>query len=69
MELTPDIKRQIDAMSLEDMLSKWRFSASGDEMFQGESGAYFSTRMFGLRDADNDAWVRASKSVGWERRG
>ena len=65
MELTPEIKRQIDSMSLEEMLSKWRFSPPGAWMFTGEIGEYFSKRMFGLRDADNEAWVRASKSVGW----
>jgi len=52
--------------SLEDLLRKWRFGPN-EGFFTGEVGDAYSKRMFGMRDADNDAWVRASKAVGWEK--
>ncbi|MDD4970704.1 MAG: hypothetical protein PHT07_14855 [Paludibacter sp.] len=64
--LTPGIKKQIDAMDYESMLRKWRFSVSGDPMFQGEVGKYFQEVMFKKRDALPDhERVQASKNVGW----
>lgn len=65
--MTPEQKAWIDSAGLETLLSKWRFAKSGDPFLQGDTGEYFSKIMFGMRDADNEAWVRASKSVGWER--
>ena len=67
MTLTPEVKAEIDAMPLVAMLRRWRFSLAGDPMFQGEVGAYFSKVMAEKRNADNDEWVAASKSVGWDR--
>jgi len=66
MKLTDETKAQIDRMEYADMLAKWRFSGIGDVIFQGESGEYFSKRMFALRDADPEAAVAASKSIGWK---
>jgi hypothetical protein len=57
----------IDGASLEQLLSKWRFAPSGDPLLQGEVGEHFSKTMFAKRDADNAAWVAASKSIGWGR--
>ena len=65
--MTPEQKAWIDDASLEALLRKWRFAPSGDPLLQGETGEYYSQVMFAKRDADNAAWVRASKSVGWER--
>lgn len=65
MKLTDKIKEQIDSMSYESMLRKWRFSKIGDEMFQGEIGEYFKERMKALRESDPQEAVRASKSIGW----
>ena len=65
MELTPEIKEQIDRLNICQMLSRWRFGRVGDPIFQGEIGVYFSDRMFRLREEDPDAWVRASKELGW----
>jgi hypothetical protein len=63
--MTKEQKTWIDNATLEDLLSKWRFAPSGDPMLQGEYGEYYSKVMFGKRDADNAAWVAASKFVGW----
>ena len=66
MDLTEELKQQIDAMSYEEMLRKWRFAPVGDPIFQGSVGKYFSTRMFALRDADPAGAVAASKRIGWQ---
>lgn len=66
MELTAERKAKIDAMSYEELLSKWRFAPIGDPMFQGETGEYFGQRMKELRDAGADH-VGASKRLGWDR--
>lgn len=63
--MTPEEKAWIDNANLFSLLSRWRFAAVGDKMFQGETGEYYSKVMFGKRDADNAEWVRASKEVGW----
>jgi hypothetical protein len=65
--MTPEQKAWIDNASLRDLLEQWRFAKSGDPLLFGECGVYFSKRMFAMRDADNAAWVRASKSIGWDR--
>ena len=67
MNLTPELKEQINAMSYMDMLALWRFAPPGDEMFQGESGEYFGKCMFTKRDANPGAAVAASKAIGWGR--
>ena len=65
MILTDELKNQIDGMSYREMLKKWRFTPSGDSMFEGESGTYYSKVMFEKRDADPEGAVQASKSIGW----
>jgi zona occludens toxin (predicted ATPase) len=61
-------KTSIDAMSYEEMLKLWRFSPLGDPLFQGETGKYFSKKMYEKKAAlkDNER-IAASKRVGWER--
>ena len=63
--MTPEQKKWIDEASLETLLSKWRFAKVGDPLLQDDTGQYFSKVMFAKRDADPDAWTRASKSIGW----
>lgn len=60
-------KEWIDGSSVETLLRRWRFSPSGDHMFQGELGDYYKKVMFEKRDAlpPGEA-VTASKNVGWE---
>ena len=65
MKLTDELKQKIDNMSYADMLAKWRFAPIGDNLFQDDSGKYFSDRMFALRDAKPEAAVAASKAIGW----
>lgn len=67
MKLTDELKKEIDSMSYIDMLAQWRFYPMGYELFQDESGEYFSNRLFALRDAYPDAAVAASKSIGWDQ--
>ena len=64
--LTPELKSIIDSMSLESMLSRNRFAAVGDSMFQGEVGTYFLKRMSELRNANPEEWTNASKRIGWD---
>lgn len=57
----------INRASLEDLLRRWRFSALGDPFFVGDVGARFSIVLFSKRDEDPEAWIAASKKVGWAR--
>ena len=65
MKLTPELKAEIDTKDIEQLLSKWRFAPIGDPLMADESGKYWGERMAELRSQDNDAYVRASKSIGW----
>ena len=65
MNLTPELKAEIDALSLEDLLRRWRFHSLGAEPFQGESGDYYASRLAEVRSADPAGWTAASKAVGW----
>ena len=67
MELTPENKAHIDAMSYTGLLSGWRFAPAGSPWFQGETGQYWSKRMKELRDqpGGNEKHVAASKGLGW----
>lgn len=67
MNLTDDNKRHIDSLSLNALLSRWRFAPVGDPWFQGETGDYWGKRMSELRaqPGGNEAHVAASKSIGW----
>ena len=65
MELTDEVKKEIDSKSYEALLSGWRFTEVGHPMFQGESGDYWGKRMKELREAGVDH-VSASKNIGWD---
>lgn len=69
MNLTPENKQHIDALSYEALLSRWRFAPVGDPWFQGETGDYWGQRMKELREkpGGQEAHVTASKSLGWEK--
>ncbi len=68
MDLTPENKAHIDALSYRSLLSHWRFATVGDLWFQGETGKYWGERMSELRSqpGGNDNHVSASKSLGWD---
>lgn len=65
MELTDAVRAEIDVMTLEAMIRRWRFSPAGDPMMQGESAAYLQGRMDRLKAEDPEAFTEASKAVGW----
>lgn len=67
MELTEDLKAEIDAKSYKELLERWRFAPLDDPMFQGESGKYWGNRMARLRSEPGGQGraVAASKSLGW----
>ncbi len=65
--MTDEQKKQIDEMDYELMLRLNRFAPPGHPMFIGDTGKYFMEVMRKKRDADPDAAVRASKSIGWDR--
>ena len=66
MELTEELKREIDGKTIVEILRKVRFAPSGDPMFEGDSGTYWMGRMADLRTKDNAAYVAASKMLGWD---
>jgi len=60
-----DQKDWIDNVSYEQLLHRWRFSKSGDEIFQGEAGEYYSKVMNERRAlVGNAEHVRLSKKIG-----
>ena len=66
MKLTPELKAKIDAMDYSALLARWRFSPSGDQLFQDESGKYFSEQIAKMRDKIGAAaHARISKEIGW----
>ena len=65
--MDPEVKKNIDSMSLTDMLTLWRFAKIGHPLLSGLTGDYFSIVLFAKKAADPEAWTRASKAVGWDR--
>jgi len=63
VDLTDEVKEKIDSLSYAQLLSRWRFSPSGDPWFQGETGEYWGKRMAELRDTVDH--VSISKQIGW----
>jgi len=63
MKLTENLKKEIDEMSYESMLSQWRFAPVGTPIFQGESGNYFAKIMAEKSKTANH--VKISKNIGW----
>jgi len=65
MNLNKERKAYIDSLTYLELLRKWRFSPSGDEWFQGETGTYWANRMKELVAQGVDH-TKASKIIGWE---
>lgn len=61
------IKKQIDEMDYESMLSLWRFARIGHPMLSGETGDYYAKVMrekaAKLTDSEK---ITISKLVGWD---
>ena len=63
------MKKEIDEMSLYDMLYNQRFAPFGDPLFTGNVGLYFTEVMQAKRNAAPDSeWIRISKAIGWKKR-
>lgn len=67
MDLTPDLKARIDALSYDELLAQWRFAKIGSPLFQGDAGRYRTQRMMDLRHepGGEERHVEASKRIGW----
>lgn len=63
MELTEELKAEIDSKTHYQLLQNWRFAAIGDEMFQSESGTYWGMRMAEMKAKDPAQAVEDSKSL------
>ena len=62
-KLDGGMKKIIDRMSYDEMLTKYRFAKSGDSCLQGEVGDYFIQIMSEKKAKVDD--VAISKKVGW----
>ena len=65
MDLTPELKAQIDRLSHYELLNKIRFAPAGDPMMQGSTGTYWIKRRQELRDANPGQAVADSKALSW----
>mgnify|MGYP001571895818 CR=1 FL=1 len=61
-ESTTELKEEIDAMTHYEMARLWRFSPSGNPMFEGDVGEYFKDRLFKHFGGFTPG---ISKSLGW----
>lgn len=61
-------KAQIDKMSYEQLLRKWRSADFGDPIFIGPLGEYYQTVMLLKRDKiGRDEACKISKAIGWKK--
>ena len=49
VELTPENKAHIDALTLIQLEHRWRYATEGDAWLDGETGVYWGRRMYQLR--------------------
>jgi len=61
----PEYEKRIDAMSLDEMLHKWRFAPLGTFQVGDPETEYFQVRLFQLRDEDPARWVASSKAASY----
>jgi hypothetical protein len=66
-ELTPEQKAHIDSLDVEALLSKVRFAPIGDPMMIGEVGAYWLKKLSEVKKNNLEAYVAASKKIGWRK--
>ena len=68
MTIDKEMKAWIDEASYEDLLRRWRFAPSGDPIFQGEIGDYYTKVMAKKREEiGSEGHTQASKNIGWEK--
>ncbi|MCK5606507.1 hypothetical protein KAR91_31685 [Candidatus Pacearchaeota archaeon] len=64
--MADELKDWIDNASYEQLFRRWRTAPSGDPMFQGKIGEYYSEVMKAKRIEVGDAeHTRISKMIGW----
>jgi hypothetical protein len=67
VKMNQKIKDVIDAMSLRQLIERWRNAPIGDPMFVGEAGDYYRKVLDDKRrQASHEEQVRISKDIGWE---
>lgn len=59
--MTDDQKAAIDAMTRFELCRHWRYAPLGDPLLQGDTGAYFKSRMDGFGGFSPEI----SKAIGW----
>jgi len=68
MIIDKEMKAWIDGASYEELLRRWRFAPSGDPIFQGETGDYYTKVMAKKREEIGPGeHTKASKKIGWEK--
>jgi hypothetical protein len=60
--MTPEQKKQIDAMTQIQMAKRWRFAVVGDPLLQGDTGDYFA-KVFNEKGGMTPG---ISKMIGWD---
>jgi hypothetical protein len=64
--MRPEDKQWIDGATYEQLLQRWRFAPTGDEMFQDDTGDYYQRVMAKRKiEIGPEAAVQASKMLGW----
>jgi len=67
--MNEETKTKIDNLTYEQMFRLWRFSPSGDPLFTGSTGDYFTEVFVKRREEVGPAeHTRISKLIGWEAR-
>lgn len=64
---TPEDKARIDLLSVYQLLETVRYAPVGDERMSGEAGDYWLRRLTEVRAQNEEAYVAASKEIGWDR--
>ena len=67
--MSPKQKEWIDNATYIQLLERWRYSPTGDLMFEGDTSQYYSETMRRKRnEVGEEAHVAASKLIGWNER-
>jgi hypothetical protein len=68
MILSEEMKKELEEMSYEEMLRKWRFTSIADDIFHGEIGNYYAKIMQEKRAKLPEGQESIiSKRIGWDK--
>jgi len=59
-------KKEVDALSDEEVFRIWRFSPTGDPMLTGSKSVFLMLWVVKLRTEDPEEYTRISKKIGWK---